>query len=91
MHTAPGRSVTLHRAGEHLKLDHERPLALERGDDDAAGDAVTLVARGPGFAVSSEGVAMTPGLEGQPTQVRLDNGRMVQGIAVGNRRVEVNL
>lgn len=82
-----GRSlVTGLRAGQALRLQH-----LKARQWFAAGQSVTLVARGTGFAVSSEGIAVTPGLDGQTTQVRLEGGRVVQGVAVGARRVEVSL
>jgi flagella basal body P-ring formation protein FlgA len=74
------------RAGQALRGHHLRARQWF-----AAGQAVTLVAKGPGFAVTSEGVAVTPGLEGQITQIRLDSGRVVQGMPVGARRVEVAL
>jgi flagella basal body P-ring formation protein FlgA len=72
------------KAGQPLRVQHVRARQWF-----TAGQNVTLVARGPGFAVTSEGVALTPGLDGQATQVRLDNGRVLQGTAVGARRVEV--
>lgn len=57
----------------------------------AAGDPVTLVAAGAGFAVEGEGEAMAPGLEGQPVRVRTPSGRIVLGTPAGERRVEVPL
>lgn len=57
----------------------------------AIGDAVRVLAVGPGFSVSGEGVALSPGLEGQAVRVRTENGRTVNGVAVGERRVEVVL
>ena len=57
----------------------------------AAGDTVQLVARGQGFSVSGEAQAMGPGIEGQPVRVRIDNGRVLSGLAVGQNRVEVQL
>lgn len=57
----------------------------------AAGDTVRLVARGQGFSVSGEAQAMGPGIEGQPVRVRIDNGRVLSGLAVGQNRVEVQL
>ncbi len=82
-----GRSlVTGLRAGQAIRTQHLRARQWF-----PAGQSVTLVARGPGFAVTSEGVAVTAGLEGQATQVRLESGRVVQGTAVGARRVEVTL
>lgn len=56
-----------------------------------AGDPVRLVALGPGFSVSGEGVAMAAGVEGQTVRVRTESGRLVTGTAVGPRRVEIQL
>jgi len=77
-----------------------RPLAagdaLRQGDLKsrswfAAGDLVHVVAVGPGFSVSAEGQALGPGLEGQPARVRTESGRIVTGMPVGERRIEVPL
>jgi flagellar basal body P-ring formation protein FlgA len=57
----------------------------------AAGDTVQIVAQGPGFAVTSEGQALAPGLEGQPVRVRTESGRIVTGRAVGDKRLELSL
>lgn len=55
------------------------------------GDTVRIVGIGSGYAVSSEGQAMGPGLEGQAARVRTDSGRIITGTATGERRVEVAL
>ncbi|EHR72878.1 flagella basal body P-ring formation protein FlgA [Burkholderiales bacterium JOSHI_001] len=57
----------------------------------AAGDTVRIVAQGAGYAVSAEGQALTAGLEGQPSRVRTDSGRVIVGRPVGERRLEVTL
>jgi flagella basal body P-ring formation protein FlgA len=57
----------------------------------AAGDSVRLVAVGEGYAVSGEGQALGPGLDGQAVRVRTGTGRIVTGVAAGERRVEVAL
>jgi flagellar basal body P-ring formation protein FlgA len=57
----------------------------------AAGETVQVLARGPGFAVSGEGLALNPGLEGQVVRVRTESGRVLTGRPVAERRVEVNL
>ena len=57
----------------------------------SAGDTVRIVAVGPGYAISSEGQALGPGLEGQSARVRTESGRIVSGIAAGERRVELAL
>lgn len=56
-----------------------------------AGDTVQVLARGQGFSVTGEGQALSPGIEGQPVRVRIDNGRIVSGLATGRNRVEVSL
>ncbi len=55
------------------------------------GDRVQVQASGDGYAVSGEGQAMGVGLEGQDVRIRFDNGRMVTGRTVGERKVEVLL
>ena len=55
------------------------------------GDTVRISARGAGFAITSEGRALTPGREGTPARVRTDSGRIVVGRPVGERHVELRL
>lgn len=55
----------------------------------AAGEPVRVLASGSGYAVSSEGVALTPGVEGQPARVRMPGDRILVGRATGERQVEV--
>lgn len=57
----------------------------------ALGDRVRVDARGAGFAVSAEGQALTPGLEGQIARVRTDNGRVLTGRPVADRQLEIKL
>jgi len=57
----------------------------------AAGDLVSLTVKGSGFAVVSEGTALTPGDEGRCARIRVDNGRVVCGDPVGERRAEIVL
>ncbi len=77
-----------------------RPLAagdtLRRSDLRArqffnAGDVVRVVAVGPGYAVSAEGQAVTPGIEGQPARVKVESGRVLSGTPTGDRRMELAL
>jgi flagella basal body P-ring formation protein FlgA len=72
--------------GEALRQQQLRPRQWF-----ASGDTVRLVALGAGFAVQGEGQAIGPGLDGQPVRVRTDSGRIVSGVAVGERRVELRL
>jgi flagella basal body P-ring formation protein FlgA len=73
-------------AGQPLRLGDLQPRRWF-----AHGDLVRIVATGPGFRISAEGQALTPGLEGQPARVRTENGRVLTGRAVGERRIEVAL
>ncbi len=57
----------------------------------ALGATVRVEAVGEGFAVSSEGHALTPGLEGQTARVRTEGGRVLVGRPVGDHRIEVRL
>ncbi len=68
-----------------------RTLSLSKRKWFAAGDTVQVKVSGDGFAIASEGQAMAAGLEGQDVKIRMENGRMVTGRAVGERRVEVLL
>ena len=45
----------------------------------AAGAQVKLMARGPGFTISSAGHALSAGVSGQDVRVRLEGGRIVSG------------
>lgn len=68
-----------------------RESDLKRRQWFAAGDAVRITARGRGFAVAGEGVALSHGIEGQSVRVRMEGGRTVTGVATGERRVELVL
>jgi flagellar basal body P-ring formation protein FlgA len=57
----------------------------------AAGDNVRIVAVGSGWRIHGEGQALNPGLEGQTVRVRTESGRIVSGVAAGDRMVEVPL
>ena len=57
----------------------------------AAGDTVQITAVGQGFSVSGEGQALGPGLEGRKARVRTDSGRIVVGLPVAERRLELSL
>jgi len=68
--------------------------ALHGGDLQArqwftAGEPVRVLASGTGFAVASEGVALTPGVEGQPARVRVAGDRVLVGRATAERQIEI--
>lgn len=68
-----------------------READLKRRQWFAIGDVIRVTAVGPGFQVSAEGVALTPGIEGQSARVRTESGRTLTGIATAERRLEVQL
>jgi flagella basal body P-ring formation protein FlgA len=54
------------------------------------GQAVRVVSKGAGFAVSSEGKAINNAASGQVAQVRLNSGQTVSGIAKSDGTVEIS-
>ena len=56
-----------------------------------AGDTVRVVVAGAGYALETEGQALTHGIEGQAARVRTENGRVVTGEPSGERRLEISL
>jgi flagellar basal body P-ring formation protein FlgA len=73
-------------AGQGLRQSH-----LKVRQWFAAGETVTVLARGEGFSVASEAQALNAGIEGQPVRVRTESGRVLMGQPVGERRVELGL
>jgi len=71
--------------------DAPRPADLRARQWFAAGDTVRIVAAGQGWRIAGEGQALAAGLEGQSVRVRTESGRIVAGLAVGEREVEVPL
>ncbi len=57
----------------------------------AAGAQVRVVARGSGFAITTSGQAISAGVVGQPVRVRLENGRISQGLVLDNQTVQLTL
>lgn len=57
----------------------------------ASGDPVKVIVQGGGFLVSTSGTALAQAEAGQAVRIRLENGRMLQGIAQPGRIVEVKL
>ncbi len=72
-------------AGQPLRID-----ALRIPPSVNAGDPVQILVTGQGFTLSSEGVALTPGSEGQSLRVRTESGRVVAG-TLRDRTIEVRL
>ena len=84
---AVGRTIThALKAGQSLRQAH-----LKARQWFAAGETVTVLAQGDGFSVAGEAQALNPGIEGQPVRVRTEGGRVLTGLPVGERRVELPL
>jgi flagella basal body P-ring formation protein FlgA len=97
---AATRSPTVARQELAIGRALSRPMAAGdtlRGADlrarqwFAAGDNVRLVAAGSGWRINGEGQALAAGVEGQSVRVRTESGRVVSGVAVAERLVEVVL
>ncbi len=74
------------KAGQSLRQSH-----LKQRQWFAAGDTVNVVAQGAGFSVAGDAQALTNGIEGQPARVRTEGGRVLTGLPVGDRRMELSL
>jgi flagella basal body P-ring formation protein FlgA len=64
---------------------------LRRREWFAAGDRVRVWAVGPGYRVSTEGQALSRGVDGRTVRVRTEAGRVITGVAVAERQVEIAL
>jgi flagellar basal body P-ring formation protein FlgA len=82
---AEGRIATRGiQPGEPLRRDHLRLAPVF-----VAGDVVRVVYSGAGFAVNTEGKALTQGTDGQGAQATLAGGRVVTGVARVGKILEV--
>jgi len=74
------------RAGQSLRASH-----IKARQYFAAGESITVLALGPGYAVAGMGIALTPGVEGQAARVRTESGRVLTGQPTADRRMEIEL
>ncbi len=82
---AIGRVLTRRlTAGQGLRNTDIRPRQWF-----SAGDAVKIIAQGPGFTITGSGEALSHGIEGRSIRVRTEKGRIVSGTATGDRIVEI--
>ncbi len=56
-----------------------------------AGAQVRVLAQGLGFQISADGQALSPGVVGQLTRVKMDNGRVMSGTVMDSRTVQVEM
>jgi flagellar basal body P-ring formation protein FlgA len=73
-------------AGTALRQGMVRPAQVFQ-----AGASVRVVAQGPGFLVSTDGLALSAGVVGAPARVRMENGRVLSGTVLDMRTVRVDL
>ncbi|MBK6716041.1 MAG: flagellar basal body P-ring formation protein FlgA [Burkholderiales bacterium] len=82
-----GRSLAVHLPyGAAIRAD-----SLRQRQWFAAGEVVSVIARGPGYAVSGSATALSHGIEGQPVRLRTEAGRIITATPTGERRVELEL
>lgn len=72
--------------GQVLRQGTVRPTQVFQ-----AGTQVRVVAEGRGFEVSSDAQALSVGVVGQMTRVRMDNGRITSGTVLDARTVKIDL
>ena len=72
--------------GQTLRAGMVRPAQVFQ-----AGAVVRVVAQGTGFAISSDGQALSAGILGSQARVRMEGGRILTGIVTDNRTVRVDL
>jgi flagella basal body P-ring formation protein FlgA len=72
--------------GQILRFGMVKPAQLFQ-----AGAMIRVVAQGPGFAVTSEGQALSAGVLGGQAKVRIDNGRVLSGVVLDVHTVRVDL
>ena len=73
-------------AGTALRQGMVRPAQVFQ-----AGASVRVIAQGTGFQVSTDGLALSPGVVGSPARVRMENGRILSGTVLDMRTVRVDL
>ncbi len=71
-------------AGRPLQANHLRPMELIR-----AGEVVQLRTRGNGFIVSNNGKALTAAGAGQRVRIRMENGLIINAVAIDAGLAEV--
>lgn len=73
-------------AGQALRQGMLRPAQVFQ-----AGAMVRIIAQGGGFQISSDGQALSAGVVGQRTRVRVDNGRVMSALVLDARTVQIEI
>lgn len=72
--------------GQTLRRSMVKPVQVF-----SAGAPVRVVAQGAGFQISADAQALTAGVVGQPTRVRMEGGKVSSGVVVDARTVRIDL
>ena len=56
-----------------------------------AGTQVRVLAQGAGFQITSDAQALSAGVIGQPTRIRMESGRIMTGIVMDQRTVRLEI
>ena len=56
-----------------------------------AGSQVRVIAQGVGFQITSSGLALSAGVVGQPARVKMENGRVMSGVVLDDRTVQMGI
>lgn len=68
-----------------------RQVLLKPAQVFAAGTQVRVVAQGAGFQITSNGQALSAGVVGQSARVKMDNGRVMSGVVLDDRTVQLEI
>ena len=74
------------RGGQALRQSLLKPAQVFQ-----AGSQVRVVAQGVGFQITSSGLALSAGVVGQPVRVKMDNGRVMSGVVLDERTVQMGI
>jgi flagella basal body P-ring formation protein FlgA len=62
----------------------QTPFAIRQGQ------TVKVISKGPGFSVSAEGKAVNNATSGQMTQIRMESGQVISGVAKPDGTIEIS-
>jgi flagella basal body P-ring formation protein FlgA len=62
----------------------QTPFAIRQGQ------TVKVISKGPGFSVSAEGKAVNNATSGQVTQIRMESGQVISGVAKPDGTIEIS-
>lgn len=72
--------------GQALRQGMLRPAQVFQ-----AGAQVRVVAQGVGFQITSDAQALSPGVVGQPARIKMGSGRVMMGVVLDSRTVELEI